>query len=207
MKTMHLFLNGLLVVSIAACSHQPTTENNAAAVIEPAFEPLAPYSQTVVYPSNGSDTELLAAKEVRRYIFLRTGTAPALATAGNYRSLPAGDVIVVSDGSRPIIAELKQDYGNVDPPSSDNRKGFAVDIRAQFLTEALMLSLVGGLLGVAFGLGGVWVSNTLGSMRTVVVPSSIGLSFGSAAAVGILFGYYPASQAAQLDPIESLRHE
>jgi putative ABC transport system permease protein len=81
------------------------------------------------------------------------------------------------------------------------------DIRWQFLTEALLLSLVGGLIGVAAGVGGSWLFGELGGMRTLVVPSSILLAFGSAAAVGIFFGYYPANKAAQLDPIEALRHE
>jgi len=81
------------------------------------------------------------------------------------------------------------------------------DVRMQFLTEALLLSLVGGLLGVIVGVGGSWIFNLTGGMRTVVVPSSILLAFGSAAAVGIFFGYYPADKAAQLDPIEALRHE
>ena len=81
------------------------------------------------------------------------------------------------------------------------------DIRGQFLTEALMLSLVGGLLGVLSGVGGSWLFGRVGDMRTVVVPNSIILAFSSAAAVGVFFGYYPANKAAQLDPIESLRHE
>ncbi|MBC8508777.1 MAG: ABC transporter permease [Anaerolineales bacterium] len=81
------------------------------------------------------------------------------------------------------------------------------DIRWQFLTEALLLSLVGGLIGVITGVGGSWLFGALGEMRTVVVPSSIMLAFSSAAAVGIFFGYYPADKAAQLDPIEALRHE
>lgn len=81
------------------------------------------------------------------------------------------------------------------------------DIRMQFLTEALLLSLVGGLIGVIVGTGGSWLFNLSGGMRTVIVPSSILLAFGSAAAVGIFFGYYPADKAAQLDPIEALRHE
>jgi putative ABC transport system permease protein len=81
------------------------------------------------------------------------------------------------------------------------------DIRGQFLAEALMLSLVGGLIGVVAGVGGSWLFSRLGDMRTVVVSYSIVLAFGSAAAVGIFFGYYPANKAAQLDPIEALRHE
>jgi putative ABC transport system permease protein len=81
------------------------------------------------------------------------------------------------------------------------------DIRWQFLTEALMLSLTGGLLGVLSGVGGAWLFNELGQMRTVLVPNSVGLAFGSAALVGIFFGFYPANKAAQLDPIEALRHE
>jgi putative ABC transport system permease protein len=81
------------------------------------------------------------------------------------------------------------------------------DIRWQFLSEALMLSLTGGLLGVVGGVGGSWLFNLIGSMRTVIVPNSILLAFTSAAAVGIFFGFYPANKAAQLDPIEALRHE
>lgn len=81
------------------------------------------------------------------------------------------------------------------------------DIRLQFLTEALMLSLVGGLLGILFGIGGTYLFGQSSDMPTLIVPSSILLAFGSSAAVGIFFGFYPANTAAQLDPIEALRHE
>jgi putative ABC transport system permease protein len=81
------------------------------------------------------------------------------------------------------------------------------DIRWQFLTEALLLSLVGGLIGVLAGIGGAWLFGRLGGMRTVVAPESILLAFSSAAAVGVFFGYYPANKASRLDPIEALRHE
>jgi putative ABC transport system permease protein len=81
------------------------------------------------------------------------------------------------------------------------------DIRWQFLTEALLLSLIGGLIGVLSGVAGSWLFGSISDMRTVVVFSSIILAFTSAAGVGVFFGYYPANKASQLDPIEALRHE
>jgi len=81
------------------------------------------------------------------------------------------------------------------------------DIRWQFLIEALMLSIVGGLIGAFAGVGGSWLFGQLSEMRTVIVPSSIVLAFSSAAIVGVFFGFFPANKAAQLDPIEALRHE
>jgi putative ABC transport system permease protein len=81
------------------------------------------------------------------------------------------------------------------------------DVMLQFLVEAVILSLAGGLVGVLAGVGGSYLFAQLGTMRTELVPASIPLAFGAAAAVGIFFGYYPAIQAAKLDPIVALRHE
>ncbi len=81
------------------------------------------------------------------------------------------------------------------------------DVQRQFLLEAVMLSLVGGLAGLIVGVGGSFVFGELGGMRTELVPLSLPLAFGASAAVGIFFGYYPATQAAQLDPIVALRRE
>jgi putative ABC transport system permease protein len=81
------------------------------------------------------------------------------------------------------------------------------DIRLQFLTEALLLSIVGGLIGTIVGVAGAWIFGSVSSLRTVIAPASILLAFGSAAAVGVFFGYYPANKAAQLDPIEALHYE
>lgn len=81
------------------------------------------------------------------------------------------------------------------------------NVLMQFLIEAVILSLVGGLVGVALGVGGSYLFGEWGTMRTEIVPASIPLAFGAAAAVGIFFGYYPATRAAKLDPIEALRRE
>jgi putative ABC transport system permease protein len=81
------------------------------------------------------------------------------------------------------------------------------DIRWQFLSEALLLSVIGGLIGILLGVGGSWLFGAVGTMKTVVAPNSIFLAFFSAAAVGAFFGFYPANQAAKLDPIDALRHE
>ena len=81
------------------------------------------------------------------------------------------------------------------------------DVQLQFLLEAIVLSLIGGLIGVLVGVGGAYLFNEWGTMRTEVVWASVPLSFGAAAAVGIFFGYYPATKAAQLDPIVALRRE
>ncbi len=82
-----------------------------------------------------------------------------------------------------------------------------VDVMLQFLVEAVILSLAGGLVGVLAGVSGSYLFAQLGTMRTELVPVSVPLAFGAAAAVGIFFGYYPATQAAKLDPIVALRHE
>ena len=79
---------------------------------------------TIAHSGDASKIEVQAAKEVRRYIFLRTGIAPEVISANKYTDLPDGDVIVVASDNKSIIAKLKSEYGNVNAPDSDNRKGY-----------------------------------------------------------------------------------
>ena len=81
------------------------------------------------------------------------------------------------------------------------------DILVQFLIEAVVLSLSGGLLGVLFGFLFTWILDLVTDWNMVIVPANVLLSFGFAGAVGIFFGYYPARKAAALNPIEALRYE
>ena len=77
----------------------------------------------------------------------------------------------------------------------------------QFLFEAITLSIVGGLIGVLFGVGASTLVAKALKWPIVVSPSSIGIAFGVAAVIGIFFGFYPARKAAALDPIDALRYE
>jgi putative ABC transport system permease protein len=77
----------------------------------------------------------------------------------------------------------------------------------QFLTETLLLALIGGGVGIALGVLAPYLVQKLAGMRTIVSIWSLALAFGISAAVGIVFGIYPAYRAANMDPIEALRHE
>lgn len=81
------------------------------------------------------------------------------------------------------------------------------DIVFQFLSEATMISITGGLLGIILGIAISRIIMQITDILTIVSPLSIVVSFGVSVAVGILFGYMPAKRAAEQDPVESLRHD
>jgi len=81
------------------------------------------------------------------------------------------------------------------------------DILAQFLIEAVTLSLIGGLVGILLGVGGAMLIGELADWRIELSAAAIMLAVGFAAAIGVFFGFYPARKAARLSPIEALRYE
>ena len=81
------------------------------------------------------------------------------------------------------------------------------DIMLQFLAESAFLSLAGGTLGVALGVGAATAITQLARWPTMIQPGAVALAFGFATGIGLFFGYYPALRAAALDPVEALRYE
>jgi macrolide transport system ATP-binding/permease protein len=80
------------------------------------------------------------------------------------------------------------------------------DILLQFLSEAIVVSAMGGMLGIFLGLGAARLIETFGT-STVVSATPMILAFSCAAATGLVFGYAPARKAARLDPVEALASE
>jgi putative ABC transport system permease protein len=81
------------------------------------------------------------------------------------------------------------------------------DIIRQFLTEAVLISIIGGLIGIAFGYSLSKIIAAAAGWSTDVTTASIAVAFGVSVGIGLLFGIYPAVQAAKLDPIEAIRYE
>ena len=81
------------------------------------------------------------------------------------------------------------------------------EILLQFLLEAIIISVIGCLVGLALGIGGALLVGYLSKTAVVVSGSAALAAFAVAAGVGIFFGYYPAHKAARLDPIEALRYQ
>jgi putative ABC transport system permease protein len=81
------------------------------------------------------------------------------------------------------------------------------DVLSQFLVESIVLSVIGGALGVGLGFAGAKTIAGITGWSTAIAPGMVALAIGFSAAVGIFFGFYPARKAAQLNPIEALRYE
>jgi putative ABC transport system permease protein len=81
------------------------------------------------------------------------------------------------------------------------------DIVRQFLMESVLISVGGGIVGIAFGYFLSWLIATAAEWKTIVTTSSIVIAFGVSVVVGVVFGIYPAMKASRIDPIEALRYE
>ncbi len=85
--------------------------------------------------------------------------------------------------------------------------GRATDIMMQFLIESILLSVLGGIIGISLGVAATSVAASLMNWPTVIMPASVVMSFLVCSAIGIFFGWYPARKASNLNPIDALRYE
>ena len=83
----------------------------------------------------------------------------------------------------------------------------AMDIRIQFLSEAVVMSVAGGIIGILFAIAVSMILNSVTDLYTVIKFDIVFIAFIFSAAVGVFFGLYPAQKASRLNPIESLRYE
>jgi putative ABC transport system permease protein len=81
------------------------------------------------------------------------------------------------------------------------------DVLRQFVIEAVILSVLGGLIGILLGISAAKLVTQLNDWPTQITPAAVLGAFLASAAIGVFFGWYPARRAAQLDPIEALRYE
>jgi putative ABC transport system permease protein len=85
--------------------------------------------------------------------------------------------------------------------------GKGLDIMLQFLSESMLISITGGIIGIIFGLVASKIIGSTMGWPVVVLPGSEILSFVVCTVIGVFFGWYPARKAANLDPIDALRYE
>ncbi|AKT39235.1 ABC transporter permease [Chondromyces crocatus] len=154
-----------------------------------------------VAPGKDADFSVMDMKELSQALTSVTGTLTALLGAIAGVSLLVGgigimNIMLVSVTERTREIGIRLAIG-----------ARANEVLLQFLVEAVVLSLLGGSIGVALGLGGSFAATRALSLPFVVSPGIVVLAVSFSAAIGIAFGYLPARKAAQLNPIEALRHE
>jgi len=154
-----------------------------------------------IRPGTDDDFNLRHPTEIAEAVKQSTRTMEALLAAVASVSLIVGgigimNIMLVSVTERTREIGLRQAVG-----------ARGRDVLRQFLVEAVILSLIGGAIGIALGTFGARTIADTFHWPTRVSSNAIALAFGCSAAIGVFFGYYPARQAANLDPIEALRAE
>jgi len=175
----------------------------SAAVVDQAEQELAALMRERhhIRPGADDDFNLRHPTEIAEAVKESTRTMEALLAAIASVSLLVGgigimNIMLVSVTERTREIGLRQAVG-----------ARGRDVLRQFLVEAIILSLIGGAIGVGAGMLGAHAIADTFQWPARVSSNAVALAFGCSAAIGIFFGYYPARQAARLDPIEALRFE
>ncbi|HWF43616.1 MAG TPA: ABC transporter permease [Candidatus Kapabacteria bacterium] len=185
------WVNQIMASSITAEATNPAT-TDATAILR---------QQHKLLPSDDNDFQIRSQVELAQAAQQSTATMTSLLTAAAVISLLVGGIGIMNI----MLVSVTERTREIGIRKSIGAK-FA-NILFQFLTEAITLSLVGGIVGVVLGyIASTFVSKSNGWIL-VISPSAVALSFGAAAFVGIFFGWYPARKAARLNPIEALRYE
>lgn len=177
-------------ISVVNARVRPGTSNATAAALVQSFFAQQPGAPAVRV---SSPEELIAQmeKQMQMYTLLLGAIGSISLVVGGVGVM---NVMLVSVSERRKEIGIRRALGA--------RQG---DIRGQFLIESVILSLIGGLLGVVLGEVAAWIVCQMANWQFVVSAGAITLGVGVSSAVGIFFGFYPANQAAQLDPIVALR--
>src|SRR5262245_22804527 len=173
----------------------------SAAVVDQAEQDIAVLLRERHHIRGDDDFNLRHPTEIAEAVKQSTQTMEALLAAIASVSLLVGgigimNIMLVSVTERTREIGLRQAVG-----------ARGRDVLRQFLVEAMILSLIGGAIGVAFGTAGAEAIANAYQWPTRVSANAIAVAFGCSAVIGVFFGYYPARQAARLDPIEALRFE
>jgi putative ABC transport system permease protein len=173
----------------------------SAAVVDQAEEEIAALLRERHHIRGDDDFNLRHPTEIAEAVKQSTQTMEALLAAIASVSLLVGgigimNIMLVSVTERTREIGLRQAVG-----------ARGRDVLRQFLVEAVILSLIGGAIGIAVGMFGARSIANSFQWPTRVSTNAVALAFLFSAAIGVFFGYYPARQAARLDPIEALRFE
>jgi putative ABC transport system permease protein len=157
--------------------------------------------QHKLLPSDDNDFQIRSQVELAAAAQQSTATMTNLLAAASIISLLVGGIGIMNI----MLVSVTERTREIGIRKSIGAK--YANILFQFLTEAITLSLVGGIIGVLLGYLASSIVSKQNGWILVISPSAVALSFGAAAFVGIFFGWYPARKAAKLNPIEALRYE
>ncbi len=183
--------NSIMASSISAEATNPATQDVTDILRQ----------QHKLLPSDDNDFQIRSEVELAQAAEQSTATMTNLLQAAAIISLLVGGIGIMNI----MLVSVTERTREIGIRKSIGAK--QANIMFQFLTEAITLSLVGGIIGVILGyIASSFVSKANG-WTLLISPSAVGISFAAASLVGIFFGWYPARKAARLNPIEALRYE
>jgi putative ABC transport system permease protein len=152
-------------------------------------------------PSDGNDFQVRSQVELAAAASQNANTLTSLLSNAAIISLLVGGIGIMNI----MLVTVTERTREIGVRKSLGAK--RLDIMTQFLTEAMALSIIGGIIGILLGMGMSWFISKNNGWVLFISPVATGLSFAAAAFIGIFFGYYPALKAAKMDPVEALRYE